>query len=77
MQALFHCKTTMHIIQDSESEAINGGNGLTLPTISTNVDINLINQIQNAAALGLLGGNAATGQVQGGGIFNLPLFIRR
>jgi len=67
----------MQILRDDQSESLRGGSLINLPAINTNVDVNLINQLQNAATIGLLGGTANTGQLQAGGILNLPRVRRR
>lgn len=67
----------MKTLSDTQCEALAGGSLVTLPTINTNIDLNLVNQLQNATTLAVLGSTARTGQLQGSSIVNLPLFFQR
>jgi hypothetical protein len=59
----------MIALNEEQCEALSGG-FLTMPTISTNIDLNLINQFATPVAIGILGGNAGNATGQFGGIFS-------
>lgn len=69
MQALFSIPETMIFLSEEQSEVLSGG-FLQMPSISTNIDLNLINQFATPVTIGVLGGKAGNATGQFAGILN-------